>query len=174
MDAEHNLVKVGRLSRPHGLLGEIKVYEQEGSGAWRAAFELFVGPDAKSLQSFEVVGIRGSGRFAIIRLKGVESREAAEALKGQAFWVPRDCLPEPEEGDYYVDDLLGLQVEDEQGKRLGRLKSIFDNGAHEVYEVAGPNGSILLPVTPGVVLEVDLDGGRMVVAPPVGLPGIQG
>ena len=174
MDAERNLVRVGRLSRPHGVRGEIKVYEQEGSGAWRAALELFVGPDAKSLRSFDVLGIRGSGRFAIVKLRGVEGREAAEALKGQEFYVARSCLPEPEEDDYYVDDLLGLQVEDEQGKLLGRLKSVFDNGAHEVYEVVGPNGSILLPVTPGVVLEVDLDRGRMVVAPPSGLPGIRG
>jgi 16S rRNA processing protein RimM len=146
----------------------LKVLPGQGSsGAWREAEVLFLGPER-----FRVRGVRGSGRFAILALEGVDTLESAEALKGRQVYVPRDQLPEAETGSFYAGDLEGLTVVSAQGQVLGVLEEIFDNGAHEIYVVKDGNREILLPVVDGVVVEVDLDAGRMVVEPPRGLPGL--
>jgi 16S rRNA processing protein RimM len=77
--------------------------------------------------------------------------------------VRRDALPPPGDGHYYLDDLVGLEVVNEQGERLGRVQRLFSNGAQDVMEVAG-QGMRLLPWVPSVVKEVDLPGGRITVA----------
>jgi 16S rRNA processing protein RimM len=162
------LIQVGKITRSHGTRGELKVLPGEGSsGAWRGTEVVFLGSER-----FRVRSVRGSGRFAILALEGVDSLEAAEALKGQQVFVPRDQLPEVEPGSFYAGDLEGLTVVTAQGQVLGVLETIFDNGAHEIYVVRDKAKEILLPVVDGVVVEVDLDAGRMVVEPPRGLLGL--
>jgi 16S rRNA processing protein RimM len=123
-------------------------------------------------ERFRVRGVRGSGRFAILALEGIDTMESAEALKGKNVFVPRDQLPEMEPGSFYASDLEGLTVVTARGQVLGVLEEIFDNGAHDIYVVRDETREILLPVVDGVVVEVDMDAGRMVVEPPEGLPGL--
>ena len=167
------MIQVGRITRTHGVRGELKVLPDEGSsGSWREAPEVFLGAAREDASRFRVKGVRGGGRFAILALDGVDSLESAEALKGQHVFVPRDQLPDMEPGSFYAGDLEGVTVADIDGRVLGVLEEIFDNGAHEVYVVRDGSREILLPVVNGVVVEVDLDAGRMVVKPPEGLPGL--
>lgn len=142
------------------------------SGAWREAREVFLGPARGRASRFAVKAVRGGGKFAILALEGVDDLESAEEFKGQQVFVPRDQLPEIEPGSYYAGDLEGVAVTDTAGRVLGVLAEVFDNGAHEVYVVKDGSREILLPVVDGVVVEVDLDAGRMVVNPPEGLPGL--
>jgi 16S rRNA processing protein RimM len=83
-------------------------------------------------------------------------------LRGQEVCVRRDALPQPEDGHYYLDDLVGLEVVNEQGERLGVVKRLFTNGAQDVMEVAGERAR-LMPWVPSVVKQVDLGGGRITV-----------
>jgi 16S rRNA processing protein RimM len=146
----------------------LKVLPGEGSsGAWREAEVVFLGSER-----FRVRGVRGSGGFAILALEGIDTMESAEALKGKNVFVPRDQLPEMEPGSFYASDLEGLTVVTARGQVLGVLEEIFDNGAHDIYVVRDETREILLPVVDGVVVEVDMDAGRMVVEPPEGLPGL--
>ena len=71
---------------------------------------------------------------------GSDSREAAQELKGSKCAVQREALPEPEQGKYYLADLVGLEVVNEQGEALGVVKRMFTNGAQDVMEVAGETG----------------------------------
>jgi 16S rRNA processing protein RimM len=170
---DRELVCIGKLTRPHGLRGEMRVFEGQGtSGAWRQALELWIGPDEESLEAFQVEKIRGGGKFAILALSEVAGMDEAEALRGQLVFVDRNCLPPNEEGEFFAAELIGIRVEDRSGRPLGVLREIFDNGAHEVYVVVGDESEILLPVIEGVVLSVDLDGDLIVVDPPSGLPGL--
>jgi len=143
-----------------------------GSGAWRRAREVHIGPDGGSASAFRVRGVRGGGKFAILALEDIGDLSAAEGFRGQKVFIMRDLLPPLEEGTYYVADLIGLRVEDRRGRNLGTLHEIFDNGAHEVYAVRHGMREILLPVIDSVVISVDIEAGRMVVVPPAGLPGI--
>jgi 16S rRNA processing protein RimM len=107
------------------------------------------------------------GQIAFVRLAGVETREAAEALKGTRLYVDRAVLPATDPDDFYVVDLIGLGVEDPSGASLGRVKAVHNHGAGDVLEVALPTGGQkLFAFTAEVVPVVDIAGGRLVVNPP--------
>ena len=153
----------------------MRVLEGEGcSGAWRRARRVRIGSGIEAARVHEVDGVRGGGKYAILALTGIADRDAAEGFRGLDVFVERAVLPELEEGLYYAADLLGLEVVDTSGRSLGRLREVFDNGAHEVYVVGDARREVLLPVIEGVVLEVDPEAGRIVVDPPAGLPGLEG
>ncbi len=103
----------------------------------------------------------------IAAVEGIADRNAAAALRGTRLYVDRAALPPPEEEEFYHADLIGLAVEDTQGRPLGRVRALYDFGAGDVVEVAAPDGGLLvLPFTKAVVPTVDLAGGRLVVDPP--------
>jgi 16S rRNA processing protein RimM len=93
----------------------------------------------------------------LARLAGIGSREAALKLKGRVVEASRAALPEPEAGHYYLADLVGLEVVNEQGVVLGAVKSWTFNGAQDVMEVAGDRAR-LIPWIPTVIRDVDLEG----------------
>ena len=100
------------------------------------------------------------------RLKGVSTREDAEALKGVTLWAPRSALPSLPDDEFYHADLIGLQVVDTGGASLGRVRAIFDHGAGDILEVVGGQQVVMLPFTRAVVPTVDLAAGRIVADPP--------
>jgi 16S rRNA processing protein RimM len=96
----------------------------------------------------------------LARLAGIDNREAALKLRGETVAVERGALPEPGAGHYYLADLLGLEVVNEQGEPLGVVKKFFTNGAQEVMELSGAKPR-LLPWVPAVVKKVDLQQRRI-------------
>jgi len=112
--------------------------------------EWWIGADA-----YEVSGAKVHGATVVGKLAGIETREQALALKGRVVAVPREALPAPEEGRYYLADLVGLEVVNGQGEVLGVVTRTYSNGAHDVIEVAGDR-TRLIPWVAAVVKEVDL------------------
>ena len=106
-------------------------------------------------------------------IDGVESRNAAEALKGVRLYVDRADLPPPREDEFYHADLIGLAASLPCGRALGRVSAVWDHGAGAVIEIAGENGELLLPFTREAVPEVAVAEGRVTVDPPPGLPGLE-
>ncbi len=111
---------------------------------------------------YAVSEARPHGATVVAKLAGLESREQAQRLKGEEVSVRRDRLPPPDEGHYYLDDLVGLEVVNGQDERLGVVKGFFSNGAQDVMEVTGERMH-LMPWVPSVVKSVDLPGRRIVV-----------
>lgn len=111
--------------------------------------------------------------MVLARLDGVTDRDAAEALKGVRLYVARAALPAPDEESFYQADLVGLRVESVDGAEVGRVKAVQNYGAGDLLEIAPDRGaSFFLPFTRAAVPVVDLDGGRVVIAPAPGLlPG---
>lgn len=106
--------------------------------------------------SFAVEQVKEHSGTLLAQLGGLESREAAQKLKGSKVFVQRAALPEPQAGHYYLADLVGLEVVNERGEALGVVQRWVFNGAQDVMEVAGDGKVRLLPWTPGVVKNVDL------------------
>ena len=109
-----------------------------------------------------------SGRAAkggiVARAREVETREQAEALRGLRLFIPRDLLPEPEEDEFYLVDLIGLSVVTPEGEALGVVRSVHDFGAGDLLEIAPPEGPTWwLPFTREAVPEVRI-AERLVVA----------
>jgi 16S rRNA processing protein RimM len=104
---------------------------------------------------FDVTATRIHGATVLAKLAGIETRERARELKGRTVAVPREALPEPEQGKYYLADLIGLEVVNEQGEALGVIRRAYWNGAQDVIEVAG-EATRLIPWVSAVVKGVDL------------------
>jgi len=105
---------------------------------------------------FAVEQVKEHSGTLLAQLGGLQSREAAQKLKGSKVFVQREALPEPQAGHYYLADLVGLEVVNERGEALGVVQRWVFNGAQDVMEVAGDGRVRLLPWTPGVVKNVDL------------------
>ncbi len=112
----------------------------------------------------EIEAGKPQGPGLILKLKGIESREAAEALYRTPLKVPADALPELEENDYYWSQLVGLSVKTTQGHLLGKVTSMLETGANDVLVVGGERGEQLIPyVWERVVLSVCLEKAEILV-----------
>ena len=144
---------MGRVAGSYGVRGWVKVAPDDGAADGLAGTkEWWIGAEAFSVDAAKVHGATVVGKLA-----GIETREQALALKGKAVAVRRDALPEPEEGKYYLADLVGLEVVNVQGARLGVVTRTYSNGAQDVIEVAGER-TRLIPWVAAVVKKVDLPG----------------
>ena len=142
---------MGRVAGAYGVRGWVKVApDGAAQQAVAAATEWWIADHA-----FGVVAAKVHGATVVGKLAGVETREQALALKGRAVAVRRETLPEPEQGRYYLADLVGLEVLNEQGRALGVVTRTYSNGAHDVIEVAGDR-TRLIPWVAAVVKAVDL------------------
>jgi 16S rRNA processing protein RimM len=147
---------MGRVAGSYGIRGWVKV-APAGGGAegLAAAKEWWIGGTM-----YTVDGVKPHSGTLLAQLAGIESREAALKLKGHEVSVQREKLPDPGEGHYYLADLIGLEVVNEKGERLGVVKRMFTNGAQDVMELSGDRER-LLPWVPTVVKGVDLEKKRI-------------
>jgi len=162
---ESVFLAVGKLLRPHGLRGEIKMKvitdfpERLCAGA-----SLYVGPEYEMLT---ISDIRGSDQSRILSFTGLEDREEVGRLRNMYLYIRTDTLHGLPEGEYYFHELLGLVVVDEGEQLLGTLEEIMETGANDVYIVRTPEGEeILLPAIESVILEVDLEKRQILVRQP--------
>jgi 16S rRNA processing protein RimM len=123
---------------------------------------------SRSGRSFTVRTVRTAKGGLVLRIEGVNDRDAAEALKGEQLFIRREVLPQVEEDEtYYHADLIGLVAEDEAGGRQGIVKAVYDFGAGDMLEVAldpgvgGKERVIMIPFTKASVPVVDVAGGRV-------------
>ena len=124
-------------------------------------------PTRSASRRFDIEITGGTKGQLLAKIAGIADRDAAEALKGTHLYVSRDALPEPEEEEYYVADLVGLRVETAAGESLGRVTAVRNYGAGDFLEVEGDNGGeTLLPFTKAAVPLVDVMAGRLVVELP--------
>jgi len=144
---------MGRVAGHYGVRGWIRVQRPEAAladcGRW------WIGA-----QEYPVEQVKEHSGALLAKLTGIDSREAALKLKGSEVAVQRESLPEPAQGKYYLTDLVGLEVVNEQGQVLGVVRRIFSNGAQDVMELVGDR-TRLLPWVAAVVKEVDLPNRRV-------------
>ncbi|MDR2133376.1 MAG: ribosome maturation factor RimM [Clostridiales Family XIII bacterium] len=159
-------IEIGKILSPVGLRGEVKVYSYSDKP------ERFA-PGAELLLDGRPVRIETS-RFVknlpIIKLDGVENREEAEALRGHALSIGALSLTPLPEGEWYVRDLIGCEVCDEDGNALGAIADVLQNGAQDLYEIASRDGrTFLLPAVAAFVVRVDVTAKRVVARVPDGI-----
>jgi 16S rRNA processing protein RimM len=105
--------------------------------------------------------LESGGRVPIVRLEGIENRQAAEAMIGRYLEVEAEPLPA---GSYYWHQIVGLDVADEDGRQLGTVAEVFRAGENEVYRVESEGQpDLLLPALREVIRDIDLQAGRMIV-----------
>ncbi len=153
---EEDLFPIGRIVKLHGVKGKIKIhYFGEDAGRFQLYQKIFIEDGTGRPRSYEVLEATSQPSRLILRLKGVETPEEARALVGKEILIEKESLQDLPEGEYYWFEILGMEVETEDGRRLGRIKEILPTGANDVYVVQGKKREIFLPAIEGVIRSVD-------------------
>jgi 16S rRNA processing protein RimM len=159
--SEPRYLVVGRIVAPWGVRGEVKVTLETGfPERFKLLKRVYLGEEATS---FVLEGSRLHKGNALLKLEGFDDRDAAEKLRGQLVQIPIEEAMPLGEDEYYVYQIVGLDVWTTEGEHLGRVSEVLFTGANDVYVVQGEKGEILIPAVEDVVLEVDLAGGRLTV-----------
>jgi 16S rRNA processing protein RimM len=162
------LVVLGRIVGAHGLRGEVRVHPfADDPAAWGAMPRWWIGKEGDAPEAWRclrLIHCRERSGVSIAVLDGVSDRNAAESLHGMLVGAPREELPATESGEYYWDDLVGLEVVNVQGRPLGRVAGLIETAANAVLRVENKeDGERLLPFVDAVVREVDVPGRRLLV-----------
>ena len=150
-------IEAGRIVNTHGVAGEVKIEVWLDSPAFLRRFpRVFIGGAEKKL----LFGRAHKG-FLIAKLEGVDDVNAAMALKGKTITVDRNDVRLPK-GTFFVQDILGARVVDEDGREIGRLTDVLERPAHNIYVVKGEREH-LIPAVPAFILRTDAEAGVITV-----------
>lgn len=153
-------IKLGQIVTAVGIKGEVKVYP------YTDIPERFEEIDSLMIESKTAIinGVRYMKNMVILRLEGVDDRNAAEALRGKNLYIDRKDMWEMPEDTYLVKDLLGMTVMDPEGNRIGKLVDVIQNSAQDLYEIEREDGKkFLLPAVGEFVQTVNLNKRIMIV-----------
>ncbi len=158
------LLEIGRIVRSHGLTGRMKVLSYLESQDVLDHLEVVsVGRRVQDAVTFSLDSLQTGRKWFIMKLAGVEDKDAASQLVGSSLWMPLEKIKKLPDGEYYWHELIGLAVVTEEGRILGRIKSVFPTGSNDVYVCRGNGKEILLPAIDDVVRKIDLEQRVMVV-----------
>ena len=161
-----DLLEIGKIVNTHGIRGEVKIQP------WCDEPELFDELEYLFIEGekYNIVRNRFHKTCQIVQLENVNSIDDAERFKNQIVYINRDALELPE-GRYYIADIEGLTVKEQNGRILGVVDEIIKTGSNDVYSLKDTFNKkpVLIPVIEGVVLETNIDGGYIVVKLPKGL-----
>lgn len=157
-------LQVGVITKPHGLKGEVNLFPTTDDPGRFDALERVLTADAEDAPELRIESVKYFKGRPILKFEGIDRIEDAEPLRGTALYVRRsDAIPLAE-GEYFVGDLVGLDVFLEDGTKLGVLKDILETGANGVYVISVPGKpDVLLPAVEEFILDKDPVGGRITV-----------
>jgi 16S rRNA processing protein RimM len=165
-------VPVGKVIRPHGVQGGVKIHPYGETLAWnKRGNKLYVGsPHAGKHQQLTILALKSHGKCWICQFQELTDRDEAQKFVGEEVFVSEEFLPPTSEDEYYYYQLIGLTVVTREGEKLGSLREILETPAHDVYIVDGEDGrEILIPAVDEIISQVDLQTGCVVVNLPEGL-----
>lgn len=160
---------LGDIGRPQGLKGEVRIRSFTAEPSAVANYGAL--EDETGARTIEIESLRSDSKGVVARIKGVVTREDAEALTGTKLYVHRSRLPEWGEEEWYHADLIGLAALDKDGASLGTVVAIHNFGAGDLLEIRPEAGGpeVLVLFTRETVPEVDVESGRLILVPPEGL-----
>ncbi len=155
-------VVIGKFRKPHGIRGEIRMTVLTDFPELIAVGQrVYVG---ENYQAYKIKTLRWHGGDLLVSLEEMPDRTAVEIFRNIMVSMKSEDMPVPPEGEYYLHQLVGIDVVTDQGENLGKLKEIILTGANDVYLVDSPEGKeILLPAIEEVILEINLEDRIMLV-----------
>ena len=169
------LIRVGKVYRPHGVQGELKVApETDDPARFAELYTLYLGRDARRTTPYPVEGVRFQqtkrGVTVILKLDGIDDRDAAERAMKQQLFATEEALPPLAEDEVFVHDLIGLNVVTENGASIGTVANMLTLPAHDTYVVRRPGKpEAMIPDVEDFIVELDLNESRLVIRPIEGL-----
>ena len=116
------------------------------------------------MKELEITGVKFFKNMVILKFKGLDRIEDVMAYKGKNLYVTRENAVKLKKNEYFIADLVGMDVFIEDGERLGSLRNVIQTGANDVYEVAMENGKdVLIPAIRQCIIDVNVEEAKMTV-----------
>lgn len=160
-------LEIAKIVSVHGVRGEVNAQAWCDSPKILCGLKKLYSKDGAVVYTLERARPKGD-ETAILKLKGVDSPEAAQTLRNRILYADREDI-KLESGSYFIADLIGLEVFDEAGNGYGKISDVLSTGANDVYEIEKGGKKYYIPAIPSVVLKTDIEAGRMTIFPMEGL-----
>ena len=157
-------LRVGVITSPHGIAGEVNVYPTTDDPARFKYLKKVYIDNIKELIPSNIESVKFFKGMVILKLDTVKDRNAAELLRKRDLLIDREDAVPLEEGEFFICDLVGLEVVTDEGEHLGVLEDILQTGANDVYSVKMEDGKeLLIPVTDECVKSIEPENGKIIV-----------
>jgi 16S rRNA processing protein RimM len=170
-DAPQYLI-LGEVLRPHGVRGELRIrILTDYPERIVAGKTIYLGEDIEGKATpYQVEHLRTNKEFGLLKLRGIDDRDQADLLRQLLVLTELDDAVPLDEGEFYLYEMIGLDVQTEDGESLGTLVEVLETGANDVYIINSPRyGEVLIPAIEQTILKTDIDAGVMTVRLPEGL-----
>ena len=153
-----DMLQVGIISSTHGVKGEVKVFPTtDDVNRFKKLKEVILDTD-KELLTLEIEGVKFFKQFAILKFKGFDNINDIEKYKGKNLYVTRQNAVKLQKDEYFVADLIGITVVDEDGQEIGTMTDYLETGANDVYTITMKDGrELLLPAIKQCILNIDIE-----------------
>lgn len=150
-------LQVGVISSTHGIRGEVKVFPTTDDPTRFKRLKKVLLDAGRERLELEVQSVKFFKQFVIVKFRGIDNINDIEKYKGKSLLVPREEAVGLDEDEYYIADLIGMEVFTEEG-RFGVLKDVMETGANEVYIIdSDKHGEVLVPAIHDCILNVDVE-----------------
>jgi len=162
-------LSIGQIINTHGLRGAVKVYPlTDDISRFKKLKEVYV-EENDGIVKYKVESVKFLSSTVSVKLKGVDSEEAANKLRGSYIKVDRKSAVKLPKDTYFICDLIDLEVYDEKGLLLGTVKDVLQTGSNDVYVIQSSGKDILIPALKDIVKKIDLENKKILVEMPEGL-----
>jgi 16S rRNA processing protein RimM len=160
-------IVIGRVSRPHGTKGEIRIeyFNPEDPQFFSRYQMIFLQGESGNPQPYRPLAVRLHKKFVVALLEGIRSRAEAEQLRGKSVLVDAAELPPLDTDEYYWHEILGMRVVTEEGGNVGLITEIVPTGSNDVYVVHEGERETLIPALKEVIVSIDKKARTMVIRP---------
>ena len=159
-----DLLQVGVITTTHGIRGEVKVYPTTDDVHRFEELESVLLDTGKEYRELKIKSVKYFKQYAILKFKGIDNINDIEKYKGKSLFVTRENAQPLGEDEYYIADLIGMEVYLEDGSHFGTLKDVMETGANDVYVVSTEaHTEVLLPAIHDCILDVDTENRKMTV-----------
>ena len=157
-------LQVGVITQTHGIKGEVKVFPTTDDVSRFKKLKEVIMDNGRERLNLEIEGVKFFKQYAILKFKGYDSINDIEKYKSAKLYVTRDKAVKLKKDEYFIADLIDMEVVTEDGEYFGRMKDVLVTGANDVYIVTREDGSeVLLPAIKQCVKAVDMEQGRITV-----------
>ena len=158
------LLQVGVISSTHGIRGEVKVFPTTDDVKRFKKLKKVILDTGREHLPLEVESVKFFKQFAIVKFKGIDNINDIEKYKGKSLLVDRENAVILRKDEYFIADMIGLQVYTEDGEAFGVLKDVLETGANDVYIIdSSKHGEVLVPAIKQCILDVDIEGQKMTI-----------
>ncbi len=156
------MFQVGVISSTHGVRGEVKVYPTTDDVKRFKKLKEVILDTGREKKTLEIESVKFFKQFAILKFKGIDNINDIEKYKGKSLFVDREHAVRLRKDEYFIADMIGMQVVTDDGEDFGTLKEVIETGANDVYIIdTKEHGEVLIPAIKQCILNVNVEQGVM-------------